>query len=205
MNEKRIKEAETRVKELWETNLIKRLKEPENFQLKKFYEMKAKQRLRTAKVIFKLSQSETEKEKNKLPNDYNDFSEVFATSYYAMYYMTHAYLAQEPKIKLKENTRGIHTITLFLILYYLVKTNKLAKHLYEAYVKSLETTAEIQKLSLEYFKKQAIEFAEDYETSKTAREDFTYKTTARAEAFHAEQAVKTAEEFINTIQQLLQK
>ena len=34
-----------------------------------------------------------------------------------------------------------------------------------------------------------------------------YKSTtlSAAEAFHAEQAIKTAEEFINTIQQLLQK
>ncbi len=34
---------------------------------------------------------------------------------------------------------------------------------------------------------------------------YTSGTISAAEAFHAEQAIKTAEEFINTIQQLLQK
>ena len=94
-----------------------------------------------------------------------------------MYYVVHSFLALQYKTKLREGIRGVHAITEYIVLYYLVKTKKLAKHLYEEYVKAYETTAQTQKLSVEDFQEKAFEYAQQYDKSRTAREVFTYTVT----------------------------
>jgi len=46
----------------------------------------------------------------------------------------HSFLALKYKTKLREGLRGVHIITEYIILYYLVKTKKLAAHLYDNYM-----------------------------------------------------------------------
>jgi len=94
-------------------------------------------------------------------------------------------------------------ITEYIILYYLVKTKKLAKHLYEEYLKTFETVAQIQKLSVEDFQEKAYGYAKQYDKSRSARETFTYNITPDVEEFNAAQAINTAEDFINTIRQVM--
>jgi uncharacterized protein (UPF0332 family) len=191
---KKIAIAEKRVSELAKSNDLKKLSEIEKHHINRFYEEKSKNRLETAKIIYNNS-----KEKGS----YKDYAEVVAAAYYSMYYIIHAFLALKYKTKLREGLRGVHAITEYIILYYLVKTKKLAKHLYEEYLKTFETAAQIQKLSAEDFQEKSYEYAKQYDKSRTAREVFTYNITPDVEEYNAKQAIDTAEEFINTIRQVM--
>jgi len=199
---KDIRIAEKAVLELTQSGDLKKLPEQLARQIADFYETKGLNRLQTAKLIYEASKSA---KKYNLPEKYSDYSEAVAAAYYAMYYIVHAYLAALYKTKLREDLRGVHAITNNLVVYYLVKTNKLAKHLYEEYFKTLETTSSIQNMTLESFQEEAFEYVKQYKKSKEARETFTYKTTASVESYHAERAIATAEEFVNTIRQLVHK
>ncbi len=194
--------AEKAILELTQAGDLKKLPEQLAHQIANFYETRCLDRLQTAKVIYDASKSP---KKHGLPEKYADYSEAVAAAYYAMYYIVHAYLAEIYKTKLREDLRGVHAITHNLVIYYLVKTNKLAKHLYEEYLKTLETTSAIQNLTLESFHEEAFKYAKTYEKSKEARETFTYKTTASVESYHAEKAIAAAEEFVNTVRQLILK
>lgn len=191
--EKKIALAEKAVQELLKKGNLKKLPEQIAGQIADFYETKALNRLQSARLIYETSK--------KQQNNYSDYSESVAAAYYAMYYIVHAYLAAKYKTKLQEDLRGVHAITHNLVLYYLVKTNKLAQHLYNEYLKTLQTASEV--LTIEAFQEKAFGYAEEYYKSKDAREIFTYKTAPSVEAHHAEHAIKTAEEFINTIRQLM--
>ena len=79
----------------------------------------------------------------------------------------------------------------------------MAKHLYEDYIKTLETTAKIQEFDLEEYQKQAFNYAKKYQEQRNKREPFTYHILKNAEEHHVIKAIKTAEEFINTIRQLM--
>ena len=195
---KKVSEAEKSILKLTQSGDLKKLPEPLSSQIASFFETKCLHRLETARLIYRAS-----KEHKDTPTNYTDYSESVAAAYYAMYYIVHSYLAAVYKTKLREDLRGVHAITHHIILYYLVKTNKLAKHLYEEYLATLQTTTAI--LTIESFQEKAYKYAEKYSTSREARETFTYKTTPVIEAHHAEQAIKTAEEFINTIRQLIHK
>ncbi len=196
----KIEIAEKRMLELTNSGDLKKLSEKEKHQISSFYEEKSKNRLQTAKIIYNASKS---LDKGGINEQYKDYGEVVAAAYYSMYYIVHAFLALNYKTKLREGLRGVHAITGHIILYYLVKTKKLAKHLYEEYLKAYETTAQIQKLSVENFQKKAFEYAKQYDKSRTAREIFTYNVTPSVEEFHAKQAINAAEEFINTIKQVM--
>lgn len=199
---KKIEIAEKRILELIESGDIQLLSENEKYQISGFYEEKSKNRLETAKLIFNASKKADKKNFN-VSAEYRDYAETVAAAYYSMYYIIHSFLALKYKKKLKERLRGVHVITEYIILYYLIKTNKLAKHLYEEYIKTFETTAKIHNLTIEDFQERAYRYAEKYDKSKEAREIFTYNITLSVEEFNAEQAINTAEEFINTIRQLM--
>lgn len=186
--------AEKRILELTKLGDLKKLSETEKHQISKFYEEKSKNRLETAKIIYNASKNNQE---------YKDYAEVVAAAYYSMYYIVHAFLALKYKTKLREGLRGVHIITEYIILYYLVKTQKLAKHLYEEYLKTFETTAQVQKISIEDFQGKAYEYAKQYDKTRTAREIFTYNITFNVEEYNAKKAIDTAEEFINTIRQVM--
>lgn len=195
--------AEKWILQLIKSNDLKKLSEREKYQIADFYKEKSKNRLETAKLIFGLSSDSDKKKSNEISQDYSDYSEAVSSAYYAMYYVVHAYLADKYNTKLREGTRGVHSITKYIILYYLVKTKKLAQHLYQNYINTFETTTQIQKLNIEDFQEEAYKYAKKYDKSRTARETFTYKAILSAEAYHAEQAISTAEEFINAIRQLM--
>jgi len=201
--DKKVAIAEKRIGELTKSGDLKKLSESLKSQITKFYETKSLNRLETAKVIYQVSKNKVKIDLSIKSKNYRDYAEVVASAYYAMYYIIHAYLAYRYRTKLRENTRGVHAITLYIIIYYLVKTKKLAQHLFKEYVNTLKTTAQIQKISIEDFQNNAYKYAEIYDKSRSAREEFTYNVTKSAEAEHAKQAIDTAEEFINTIRQLM--
>lgn len=188
--------AEKRIKELTESGDLKKLSDKEKHSIRVFYEQKSRNRLETARIIYN---------KSKDSSSYSDYAETVSAAYYSMYYIVHAFLAFQYKTKLRQGLRGVHSITGSIVLYYLVKTKRLAKHLYEEYLNAFETAAEIQNLSIDDFQEKAYEYSDKYEKSRAARETFTYNVSARVEEFHAKRALDTAEEFINTVRQMMQR
>ncbi len=193
--------AEKRMRDLNSSGDIKKLQEPEANKIAQFYIEKSMTRLETAKLIKKLSSGKERIE--FVSKKYSDYGECVSAAYYAMYYIVHAYLAKVYKTRLREDVRGVHAITTQIILYYLVKTERLARHLYEEYQKTLGTVAKIQNFNLEDFQSEAYKIVEKYDRSRDARETFTYKVTKNAEEHYAQQTIETAEEFINTIKILM--
>ena len=191
---KRVAIAEKCIIELNKSGDLKNLSEIEKYKISGFYEEKSKNRLETAKIIYNASKNN---------EGYKDYSEVVSAAYYSMYYIVHAFLALNYKTKLREGLRGVHAITEYIILYYLVKTKKLAKHLFEEYFKTFETAAQIQKINIEDFQEEAYGYVKKYNKSRSAREIFTYNIAANIEEYHAKQAINAAEEFINRIKQLM--
>lgn len=198
---KKIAIAEKRVLELIKSEELKSILEQERYKISEFYEEKSKNRLESAKIIYNNSKS---KNKIGISKDYSDYPEVISAAYYSMYYIVHSFVALKYKIKLKESLRGVHAITEHLILYYLVKTGKLANHLYQEYLETFHTTAELQKISLSEFQIKAYEYAKKYDESRSAREIFTYNVSPNVEAENAEDALRIASEFTNTIRQLME-
>jgi len=195
--------AEKDIRELQSSGNLKKVDSKVTRELKQFYEGKCLTRLETAKTIYKLSNDPKLKEQVTDHADYADYSEVVSASYYAMYYIVHAYLASVYSTKLDERVRGVHAITHKLVVYYLVKTKKLAQHLYEEYLKTLQTATALQ--NVDSFANESFEYADRYDKAREARERFTYRSSARVEEHHAKIALATAEEFINTIRQLMMK
>ena len=191
---KRVAIAEKCIIGLNKSGDLKSLSEMEKYKISGFYEEKSKNRLETAKIIYNASKNN---------EGYKDYSEVVSAAYYSMYYIVHAFLALNYKTKLREGLRGVHAITEYIILYYLVKTKKLAKHLFEEYLKTFETAAQIQKINIEDFQEEAYGYVKKYNKSRSAREIFTYNIAANIEEYHAKQAINAAEEFINRIKQLM--
>ncbi len=189
---KKIKIAEKRIKELTDIGDIKKISEKEKYLISKFYTDKSENRLKSAKIIYKESNNS---------DSYNDYAEVVAAAYYSMYYIVHAFLALKYKTKLKQEVRGVHIITEYIILYYLIKTNMLAKNLYEEYLNTFQTTAQVQRL--EDFQKKAYSYAQKYDKVRSNREIFTYNVSSSVEEFHANHALETAEEFINKIKEIM--
>ena len=197
---KKIAIAEKRVRELIKSGELKPLLEQEKYKISEFYQEKSKNRLESAKIIYNASRN---KNKMGVTKNYYDYPEVISAAYYSMYYIVHSFIAMKYKIKLREGLRGVHAITEHLILYYLVKTGKLAKQLYEEYLETFHTTAEMQKIPLSEFQIKAYEYSKKYSDSREAREIFTYNVTPSAEAKNAEDALRIANEFTNTIRQLM--
>lgn len=205
ISDKKIEIAEKRVMELIDLGDIKKLSEQTKDNIAQFYESKSRNRLETATLIYSYSSNSKKEQGVEVSANYADYGEVVAASYYAMYYIVHAYLSKKYSMKLREDIRGVHAITYSLIIYYLVKTNNLATHLYEEYLQTMKTTAEIHNISIEDFKEQACGYANKYDESRTAREMFTYYVTKSAEEHHAQHALNIAQEFIGVVRELMMK
>ena len=191
---RRIEEADKRIKELLEHGDIKKISEEERHRLVIFFRQRSLHRLQTARIIYEASGKD----------NYEDYGEAVGAGYYSMYYIVHGYVAANYHIKLKEGTPGVHAITLHFILYYLVKTNKLARNLYEEYCKALEMTAETHAFNLEEYREAAFEYAAQYDDQKSQREKFTYFTTTTAVKEEAKRAIEVAEQFINKMLELIE-
>ncbi len=198
-----MKQQKKKIKELQDADDIRKLPEQEKAKIAEFYEQRSKNRVETAMLIFSYSEDTKANKQNEVSREYKDYGEVVAASYYAMYYIVHAYIAKRYGVKLREDIRGVHAITQHLVLYYLVKTNQLAMHLYNEYIKTMKDTAELHNITVGNFQKEAFKYAEKYEGSRNAREIFTYNVTKNAERHHAKKALETAQQFIGKIRDIM--
>lgn len=201
--EQRIINAEKEIKRLHDEGELKQISEQEKEKIAQSYDLRSKNRLETASLIFLYSGNDKKSQTNDVSKQYQDYGEVVAASYYAMFYVFHAYLAKKYGKKLKDDTYQIHAKTNQLVLYYLVKTKNLAAQLYEEYLRTM-TTAKSQK-TIEDFQDDAFYSAQKYNKSKEDRETSTYNVETSVDERRAKDALTTAQEFTQTIRELMIK
>lgn len=195
--------AEKEVKKLHDDGELRQLSDQEREKIAQSYEQRSKNRMETASLIFLYSSDTKKNQTTDISKEYRDYGEVVTASYYAMYYIVHAYLAKKYGKKLKENTYQVHAKTNHIVLYYLVKTKQLATQLYEEWVRTM-TTAQIQK-TVDDFQEDAFHYARRYDKSRDDRETSTYNVETIIDERHAKDALTTAQEFIGKIRELMIK
>ena len=163
LSEKKLKEAEKRVKRFIDEGIIKSKEKDEHTS---FFIKNADDSIDSAKVLFELS-TDPKKQESLGFTSFNGFLWVVNTSYYSMFYMARA-LFENSGIKIRTDM-SIHSVTFDAVIYYFYLSGKLQKEFLEDFVEAKEDAAEILG------KQKADELMEEYFFEKKKRSTFTYE------------------------------
>lgn len=193
LDEKKLKEAESRVKHYLDQGIIKTKQKKEFVD---FFLSNAKKSLTSANVLYDLSTDKDMQEKTGYTN-FDGFLWVVNTCYYSMFYMARALLESEG-IKIKSDM-SIHSVTFDAVINFFYLNGKLQKKLIEEFAESLEEAAEIlgrQKADL---------LMEDYFFEKGKRAIFTYRTEEIVIKAKAKTSLERARRFIKEIRKIIKQ
>lgn len=191
LEEKKLKEAETRVKQYIREGS---LKTKEKAEFVAFFLKNAEDSLDVAQALFTLSTDPT-KQNNLGFTSFNGFLWVVNASYYSMFYMARALLENEG-IKIKTGL-SVHAVTFDAIVYYFYLTGKLQKKLLDDFVQAKEEAAEVLG------KQKADELIEDYFFEKQKRATFTYHMGTVVLQSKAKTSLERAQKFYREIKKLV--
>src|SRR3989338_4278430 len=137
LEDKKLKEAENRVKQYQNDGVIKTKGKPEHVD---FFLKNADDSVDSAKALLELS---TDSEKQKLLGftSFNGLLWVVNASYYSMFYMARALLENEG-IKIKTDL-SIHAVTFDTLISYFYLTGRLQKELLNDFIEAKEDAAEL--------------------------------------------------------------
>jgi len=190
LEEKKIKESESRAKQYIQEGIVKSKEKKEHV---KFFLDNADNSLATAKTLYELSTS-AEKQKNIGLTSFNGFLWVVNAGYYSMFYMARA-LLENAGIKIKTD-RSLHAITFDAVIHYFYLTGKLQKAVIEDLIEARQEASELLG------KQKADELIEDYFHEKTKRATFTYETGETVMQNKAKTSLKRAIRFNEEIKKL---
>ncbi len=190
-DEKKLKQITNRVKQYIQEEIIKTKQSKENVD---FFLTNAKNSLSTAQAIYDLS-TNTNLQNHTGHKDLNGFLWVINASYYSMFYITRAMLANEG-IQLKSDF-SIHAITFDSLVHFFYMNNKLEKTLIEAFVNAQEEAAEILG------KEKAHTLITGYFYEKKKRANLTYETGELAIKSKAETSLKRAKIFNEELRKVI--
>lgn len=191
LDEKKLKESQSRVKQYLSEGIIKTKQTPDFVN---FFLSNTEKSLNSANALYDLSTNKDLQEKLGYPN-FDGFLWVVNASYYSMFYMARALLESEG-IKLKSDL-SIHALTFDAIINFFYLNDKLQKRLIEDFAESLEETSEILG------KKKADSLIEDYFWEKGKRALFTYNTKETVIKAKAKTSIERARKFINELKQII--
>ncbi len=191
LEEKKLKEAESRVKQyIREGNL----KTKEKVEFAGFFLKNAEDSLDVANALFTLSTDPT-KQHTLGFTSFNGFLWVVNASYYSMFYMARALLENEG-IKIKTGL-SVHAVTFDAMVYYFYLTGKLQKKLLDDFVQAKEEAAEVLG------KQKADELIEDYFFEKQKRGTFTYHMGTVVLQSKAKTSLERAQKFYREIKKIV--
>jgi len=191
LDEKKLKETESRVKQYLKEGTIK-TKQKEEFT--GFFLTNAKKSLRAANALYDLSTDKEIQQKTKYI-DFDGFLWVVNASYYSMFYMARALLEHEG-IKIKSDL-SIHLITFDAIINFFYLNGKLQKRLIEDFAEAKEEASEILG------KQKADSLIEDYFWEKGKRATFTYNTKEIVIKAKAKTSIERAKKFNEEIKKII--
>ncbi len=191
LEEKKLKEAESRVKQYLLEGIILTKRKPEHVD---FFLKNADDSIDSAKALFELS---TDPEKQKLLGftSFNGLLWVVNTSYYSMFYLARA-LLENGGIKLKTDL-SIHSVTFDALIYFFYLNGKLEKELLNDFLEAKEDAAELLG------KQKADELIEDYFFEKNKRGIFTYEMGEVLVKSKAETSLARAQKFRREIRKII--
>ena len=202
IDEKRIKEVELNIPIYLNERLI--TKDEENKKLVDFYIETAKMSLRVSDILFNLSKDYKSKEKLLIEKEFECYLWVTVCSYYSMFYIANGALANEG---IKVGDKIVHKITSDCLIFYFIKTGKLAKHYYQEYEKSMKDTLEVMRMDekeiREKLQKRAIDLIQTFEFERKKRGDFQYKTITNIKENLANTSLQRAKEFLKEIEKII--
>ena len=191
LDEKKLKEAQSRVKHYLDDGIIKTKQQKEFVD---FFLSNAKKSLKSANALYDLSTDKDMQEKTNYP-DFDGFLWVVNASYYSMFYMARALLESEG-IKLKSEV-SIHSLTFDAVINFFYLNGTLQKRLLEDFAESLEEASEILG------KQKADSLMEDYFFEKGKRAMFTYRTGEIVIKTKAKTSLERARKFIKEIKKII--
>lgn len=186
LDEKKLKETESRVKEFIRDRIIKTKQTGEHVD---FFLTNAKNSVETAQAIYDLSTNKEHQEHTGHVG-LNGFLWVVNAGYYSMFYAARALLANDG-IKLSPD-RSIHALTFDALVYFFYLNNRLHKRLLEAFAEAHGEAAEIlgkekaDALMEEYFWEKKKRAVFTYETGEIAVQSKALTSLQRAKAFNEE-------------------
>jgi uncharacterized protein (UPF0332 family) len=192
IDEKKLKEAENRVKRFIQEGIIKKEK-PEHID---FFIKNADNSIDSAKALFELS-TNTEKQKSFGFTAFNGLLWVVNASYYSMFYMARA-LLENSGIKIKADL-SIHSVTFDAVIYYFYLTGKLQKEFLEDFIEAKGDAAEILG------KQKADELIEAYFFEKNKRSAFTYDMGIVLVQSKAKTSLERAQRFRRELKKIIDK
>src|SRR3989339_362838 len=193
IDEKKLKEAENRVKQFISEGIIKSKGKPEHVD---FFIKNADDSIDSAKALFELS-TNSEKQKSLGFTTFNGLLWVVNASYYSMFYMARA-LLENRGIKIKTDL-SIHAVTFDTLICYFYLTGKLQKEFLEDFIEAKEDAAELLG------KQKADELMEDYFFEKKKRGTFTYDMGTVLVESKAKTSLERAQKFRRELKKIIDK
>jgi len=193
LEDKKLKEAETRVKQYLRGGAIKTKGKPEHVG---FFLKNADDSIDSAKALFELS-TNLEKQRFLGFTSFNGLLWVVNASYYGMFYMARALLENEG-IKIKTDL-SVHAVTFDALVHYFYLTGRLQKELLDDFVEAKEDASELLG------KQKADELIEEYFFEKKKRGAFTYDMGAVLVRSKAETSLERAQKFRREIRKVVDK
>jgi uncharacterized protein (UPF0332 family) len=191
LDNKKIKESESRVKIYIKDGIIKSKGKPKDVD---FFLTNAAHSLNTSKLLLDIS---TKKELQKVTGymKFNGFLWVINSSYYSLFFMTRA-LLEKSGIKIKSDL-SIHLLTFDSLVYYFYLTGKLQKGIIETYAQAKDEADELLG------KEKANELIETYYYERKKRSQFTYETGKLVMQSKAETSLERANKFNKEIKKII--
>lgn len=193
LDEKKLKEAEKRVKQFISEGVIKSKGKPEFVD---FFIKNADDSIDSAKALFELS-TNLQKQESLGFTSFNGLLWVVNASYYSMFYMSRA-LLESNGIKIKADL-SIHAVTFDAMIYYFYLTGRLQKEFLEDFIEAKEDAAEILG------KQKADELMEDYFFEKRKRATFTYDMGTLLVESKAKTSLERAQKFRRELKKIIDK
>ena len=193
LQEKKLKEAESRIKQFIREGTIKPKENPEHID---FYLKNADDSIDSAKVLFELSTNPDKQQYLGFTN-FNGLLWVVNASYYSMFYMARA-LLENGGIKIKTDL-SIHAITFDSVIYYFYLTEKLQKELLDDFIEAKEDASELLG------KQKADELMEEYFFEKKKRGTFTYNMGEVLVQSKAKTSLERAQKFRRELKKIINK
>lgn len=191
LDEKRIKQIESRVRNFLSDGAIQKTKKIEYVD---FFLENARKSLQSANFLY----DGTTKKELQEAYGFEGFDGslwIINASYYSMFYMARALLANEG-IKLKGDL-SIHLVAFDALVYFFYLTGKLQKKLIEDFAEAKDEAAEILG------QEKAKGLIEDYYYEKQKRSDFTYEMGLTAMLNKAQTSLERARKFNEEIRKIM--
>ncbi len=193
LEKKKLKEAEKRVKQYLNDEIITTKGKPEHVD---FFLKNADDSLDAAKALFELS-TDPEKQKFLGFTSFNGLLWVVNASYYSMFYMARALLENEG-IKIKTDL-SVHAVTFDTLVTLFYLTGKLQREFLEDFVEAQENATELLG------KQKADELIEAYFYEKGKRSTFTYDMGEVLVKSKAKTSLERAQKFRRELKKIVMK